>query len=292
MNIPDSILSPAERVELRLRKLFAESGYRRYRMARFEPYDFYSAHMGFLGGRILTFTDTDGRLMALKPDVTLSIIKNYRGGEEKVSYTEKVYRDIGSSGEFCEISEAGIERLGTVDEEAQREVLALAKASLELISPDHILDVAHVGYVAGLLKETKAKSAVKAELLKLVKTKNVGGVRSLGLDAGVSSVWESLAELYGPAESLSQSLADMSLNCEMSAAAAELAGVSAGANVDFSIIRDMNYYNGLVFKGYVPGASGAVVSGGRYDGLVKSLGGKGGAIGFAVYLDSINGEEA
>lgn len=292
MNIPESILSTAERVELRLRKLYAESGYRRFRMARFEPYDFYAAHMGFLGGRILTFTDTDGRLMALKPDVTLSIIKNYRGGEEKISYTEKVYRDTGSSGEFREISETGIERLGTVDEKAQTEVLSLARASLELISLEHILDVAHVGYISGLLKETKGRGSVKKELLRLVRTKNAAGVRALDLDAGVSSVWEFLAEAYGDAATVSPSLAKMSLNEDMSASAAELAGTSEGANVDFSIISDMNYYNGLVFKGYVPGTTEAVISGGRYDGLVRSLGGKGGAIGFAVYLDSINGEEA
>ena len=102
MNIPEDILTLAERAELRLRKLYSDSGYRRYRMARFEPYDFYAAHRSFIGGRILTFADTDGRLMALKPDVTLSIIKNYRGGEERLSYTEKVYRDTGSSGEFRE----------------------------------------------------------------------------------------------------------------------------------------------------------------------------------------------
>ncbi|MBQ3952340.1 MAG: ATP phosphoribosyltransferase regulatory subunit, partial [Oscillospiraceae bacterium] len=127
MNIPEDILTLAERAELRLRKLYSDSGYRRYRMARFEPYDFYAAHRSFIGGRILTFADTDGRLMALKPDVTLSIIKNYRGGEERLSYTEKVYRDTGSSGEFREISETGIERIGKIGADDELEVIGLAK---------------------------------------------------------------------------------------------------------------------------------------------------------------------
>ncbi len=94
--------------------------------------------------------------------------------------------------------------------------------------------------------------------------------------------------MYGPVEDNAEQLINMALNAEMKKAAEELILAGAGANADFSIISDMNYYNGLVFKGFVPGSATAVISGGRYDKLVKALGRRGGAIGFAVYLDSIN----
>ena len=288
MNIPEDILTPAERAELRLRKLYSDSGYRRYRMARFEPYDFYAAHRSFIGGRILTFADTDGRLMALKPDVTLSIIKNYRGGEERFSYTEKVYRDTGSSGEFREISETGVERIGKIDAAAELEVIGLARESLEIISSEHILDIAHVGYISGLLSATEA--GAREKLTELLRAKNAPGIRALGLEGEAAKVWETLAGLYGPVEEHAGLLSEMALNAEMKRAAGELINAGTGANVDFSIITDMNYYNGIVFKGFVPGAASAVISGGRYDKLVKALGRRGGAIGFAVYLDSIIGE--
>ncbi|MBQ2330591.1 MAG: ATP phosphoribosyltransferase regulatory subunit [Oscillospiraceae bacterium] len=288
MNIPEDILTPAERAELRLRKLYSDRGYHRYRMARFEPYDFYAAHRSFIGGRILTFADTDGRLMALKPDVTLSIIKNYRGGEERLSYTEKVYRDTGSSGEFREISETGIERIGKIGADDELEVIGLAKQSLEIISAEHILDVAHVGYISGLLAATEA--GAREKLTELLRAKNAPGIRALGLEGEAAKVWETLAGMYGPVEDNAEQLINMALNAEMKKAAEELILAGTGANVDFSIISDMNYYNGLVFKGFVPGSATAVISGGRYDKLVKALGRRGGAIGFAVYLDSINGE--
>ena len=66
-----------EKATLRLRALLARYGYRPYRMSKFEEYDLYVRNKSFLlSDHIITFTDTDGKLMALKPDVTLSIVKN------------------------------------------------------------------------------------------------------------------------------------------------------------------------------------------------------------------------
>ena len=63
-------------ISRRLRELYRSRGYSHYRMSRFEPYDLYAGNKRFLVSEdILTFTDTDGRLMALRPDVTLSIAK-------------------------------------------------------------------------------------------------------------------------------------------------------------------------------------------------------------------------
>jgi len=54
---------------------------------------------------------------------------------------------------------------------------------------------------------------------------------------------------------------------------------------DFSIIHDMNYYNGIVFKGFLYGIAEGVLSGGQYDELMARMGKKAGAVGFALYLD-------
>ena len=87
---------PQERVALALRELYAGYGYRPYRMSKFEEYDLYSRHKDFLvSDGVITFTDTNGKLMALKPDVTLSIIKNSADRPdltEKLYYSENVYR--------------------------------------------------------------------------------------------------------------------------------------------------------------------------------------------------------
>ena len=47
----------------------------------------------------------------------------------------------------------------------------------------------------------------------------------------------------------------------------------------------MNYYNGVVFQGYVNKIPSSILSGGQYDNLMLKMGRKDKAIGFAVYLD-------
>lgn len=84
-----------ETVISQLARLYESYGYSYYKVSRFEEYDLYARNRNFLsGGQILTFNDADGRLMALKPDVTLSIVKNTKDDEgmKKIYYKENVYR--------------------------------------------------------------------------------------------------------------------------------------------------------------------------------------------------------
>lgn len=301
MELNDGILSRAERVGLLLRELYRSFGYLPYRMSKFEPYDLYARNRSFIvGSSMLTFTDTDGRLMALKPDVTMSIIKNYRGGQQKVYYSENVYREGGAAHEMTEIMQAGLECMGQIDLCSQYEVLSLACRSLELISDGYILDVADLSVVEALLSRTPADGETKKALLGYVQSKNTHNIAGLcrerGVPGEVCRVWQELAGMYGP---LSETLPRLRAVCGgggdgMSAACKQLeelervfAREGSHLMLDFSIITDLSYYNGLVFKGSVQGVPAVVLSGGRYDKLMGKLGKRAGAIGFAVYLDAL-----
>ena len=151
----ESILRREERIVFGLRALYSKYGYRPYRMSKFEEYDLYAGNRSFLpSGGVITFTDTNGRLMALKPDVTLSIAKNLGGGPdstpEKLYYDESVYRAPDSGLGFQEITQAGLEYLGPVDGYVMGEVAMLAARSLGEISPDWVLDLSHMGYLCAL----------------------------------------------------------------------------------------------------------------------------------------------
>ena len=295
-----SFLSRQERASLALRELYAKNGYAPYKMSRFEPYDLYAQNRSFVAGdRILTFTDTNGRLMAMKPDVTLSIVKHYRGGEVRALYNESVYRESRDLGEFREIMQIGVERIGTIGPDDESEVLRLAQASLEQLGGEHILDVGSAELVLGLMEATGAGVDVSARLLRAVNGRNPGlcaGIcEAAGVTGAAAQAWLLLSTLYGPPEDVLSRLKEAALNGRMAAAAEHLARAARSAGpvyIDHSIVTDLNYYNGLVFKGYVKGAHAAVLSGGRYDNLVRKLGKNAGAIGFAVYLDEIALEES
>ena len=108
-----------EKVIYNLRTLYGAYGYLPFRMSKFEEYDLYVKNKDFLvSDSVITFNDTNGKLLALKPDVTLSIIKNgqdEKGIKQKVYYSENVYRISGSTRQFKEIMQTGLECIGDID---------------------------------------------------------------------------------------------------------------------------------------------------------------------------------
>ena len=105
-------------------------------------------------------------------------------------------------------------------------------------------------------------------------------------------MWQALASHYGPARTLLPQLEALCFDDGTLAACRQLGELcrvleenGTAVNVDFSVVGGLGYYNGVVFKGYVPGVPAAILSGGRYDDLVRRLGKDAGAVGFAVYLD-------
>lgn len=297
------ICRPDERAGLVLRELYHRHGYQPYRMSKFEPYDLYVRNKSFLvSENILTFTDTDGRLMALKPDVTLSIVKNAQapaGALEKVYYSENVYRTSPASVGYREIMQTGLECIGALDAAAVGEVLILAAESLAALGGGaYLLDLGHMELVAGLLEELA--EGVRTELLAELGRKNMAAIRSLCAQAGAPHRLADrlcrLSRLYGTPEEVLPQLEELAEGHRARAALEELAelcgvlecrGLLENLRLDFSIANNMSYYNGIIFRGYLPGLAGGVLAGGRYDNLMRRMGKTGGAVGFAVYLDQL-----
>ena len=108
-----------------------------------------------ISDEVITFTDRSGRLLAMKPDVTLSIIKNapdVSGEVQKVYYNENVYRVSGGTHSFCEIMQTGLECIGDLNDYEISEVVLLAAQSLWKISKDFILDISHMGLISSVLE--------------------------------------------------------------------------------------------------------------------------------------------
>lgn len=279
--------------------LYRRLGYKPFRMNRFEEYSLYAENRSFLVcDSVITFNDRRGRLMALKPDVTLSIAKSCRddGGTSKFYYDENVYRLDETSGEFREIMQSGLECMGAIDLYSECEVLSLAVRSLELISGDCVLDVSHIGALRAVIDDAGID---REAALKLFAARNAHGLRALCAESGVPAVKANaiaeLAQAYGGFDELLPRLRGM-LPASAGGALEELerlyalmkaAGAADKLRLDFSVISDMSYYNGVIFRGFVKGVSRAVLSGGRYDNLLAKLGKSAQAIGFAVYRDAL-----
>lgn len=276
-----------------LKSLYESYGYSQYKMRKFEEYELYVRNKSFLvSDHIITFTDAGGSLMALKPDVTLSIVKNSperESGVRKVYYNENVYRVPKGALTFKEIMQAGLECIGEIDPYSVAEVLTLAIKSLESVSEDYVLDVSHMGIFSALVDELGFSARGREALLSCVGEKNIHGIDSLciseGKDVSCAETLKKLIAMKGDACEMLEILKDASCYADARELAGIIAAVDGRIRVDFSVTDDTSYYSGIVFKGFIKGIPTSVLSGGRYDNLMKKMGKESGAIGFAVYLD-------
>ena len=279
-------------LEHRLEELSRKFGYAPYKMSRFEEYELYVRNKDFLqSDRVITFSGPDGRLLAMKPDVTLSIVKNAPetpGTVRKVHYRENVYRQDRDAGNFREILQAGIECVGDVGAYEVAEVVHLAAQALASLGEGTILSLSHVGLIRWALEKSGLPEASRKQALDCLGQKREQELRSLCAEQGADAA-PLLALLRARNIGELEPLADCGALRELREIAALLD--EKQVRLDFSLGNDMKYYSGLVFKGYVRGVPASVLSGGQYDRLLSHMGKKARAIGFAVYLDRLPEED-
>ena len=288
----DQIWANEERAVLALRGLYQRYGYAPYKMSQFEEYDLYVRNKDFLiSDKIITFSGEGGKLMALKPDVTLSIVKNAPeepGVVQKVYYSENVYRD------YREIMQAGLECVGDLTPYDIAETVLLAVKSLDLLGGRYVLGISHMGLLAAVLERFGFDGKGQKQAMACLRQKNLHDLQALCGEN--QTAWETLQAISacrGGVQALKDLIPYLSGEVEQ-AAVAELTallemlkerGYGDSVRMDFSVSNDLGYYSGVVFRGYLEGIPASILSGGQYDKLPRKMGRKSRAIGFAVYAD-------
>ncbi len=311
MVIPGTQLKKNEQMIFDLRAMYADYGYAQFKIRKFEEYDLYVKNKDFIDSvNIITFTDTNGKLMALKPDVTLSVVKNSRdvpGVVQKVYYNENIYRVSRRSHMFEELMQVGIECIGDIDDYCLCEVLMLAALTLKYVSREGILVISDLDIVSRIFEHFGVSADVQEDLLSCMGEKNVHTLRRVcaesEVDPACTEMLCRMTSIYGRPESVLprlDRLMDESEQPELAARVREVTdhlklvlecfsneNLQDMIRIDFSVVSDVNYYNGIVFNGFVEGLPECVISGGQYDRLMHKMKRKSGAIGFGVYMDRL-----
>ena len=301
MSTNETILRRDEEYVLNLRGLYESYGYKKFKMRKFEKYDLYLENKSFLkNAGIITVTDPKGRLLALKPDITLSIVKNIKASDlpQKLYYNENVYTADSSAGEIKETTQVGLEYIGEIDVRATAEILLLAFESLSRTKENCRIALSHMGFVSEILDSCNFSESEKTHAAELIADKNLHGLREMcDTLSAESEIFDRLSGLINVCGQLSVVIKDAEkLVCGEESKKSydelytlsriiESFGLSDKFILDFSVINDMNYYNGLVFQGFISNIPKSVLSGGRYDNLVKRFGLNTSAAGFAVSID-------
>ncbi len=296
----EQLLAYEEKVVFDLRALYSKHGYLPYQMSKFEEYEFYIRNKEFMvSDRVIAFNDTNGKMMALKPDVTLSIIKSGEdipGVKQKVYYNENVYRVSKSTHRFKEIMQAGLECIGDVDLFDIYEVIALAAESLASLQENFVLTVSHLGILTAVIASLSADSRFQKQALAFISEKNEHDLKALcdqyGVDDGGYEKLCRLIHAYGERKAVLETIRPLCSDEQWEEARQlsdllETSPLSDRIQFDFSLVGDSSYYNGFIFKGFLYGIANDVLSGGQYDGMMKKIHRHSRAIGFALYLDML-----
>lgn len=254
--------------------------------------------------RMMKLIDRSGKILVLRPDCTTPIarvaatkLKNLPV-PQRLYYDETVFRsDEAHQGTLNDVMQCGVEFIGAQGLKSHIEIIALAVDALHACqAPMFYIELGHVNFCRDLLDELGLETEERTQALALIEQKDFAALEALLSPFAAQPAYQvlrALPHLFGGAEVLQEAQA-LAPDSQALAYLAELyralceAGYSEHIRFDLGLVHQMDYYTGLIFRGYVTNAGAAVLSGGRYDKLAEALGRPAEAIGFAINVDKLS----
>lgn len=293
-------------IENKLRDAFQFRGYHEVVTPSIEFLDVFNVpESGMPIEQMYKLTDAKGRLMVLRPDSTMPIARlcSTRLKNEsmplRLYYNQSVFSSNPSlRGRSDERMQTGIELIGVSNPKSDIEVLVTAAKALQNLKIENFrIELGHIGIFNSLMKALNVSVSTKETIRQLIEEKNYPALNDVLDDLNeqeTASVIKLLPRLFGGREVFQKAkeLIHDSATIEVLAYLESLyesltaLGLAEKLTVDLGIVNRNDYYTGIVFKGYVEGYGEEVLSGGRYDSLLREFGEDLGAVGFAVNVDS------
>ncbi|HBH0703907.1 TPA: ATP phosphoribosyltransferase regulatory subunit, partial [Clostridioides difficile] len=284
-------------------KLFLDEEYFQIEPQLFEEYDEFTTINNKIPEESMVKV-VNGKVMVLRADITTSIIKSLvprweDGLKLKLFYNSSIYKNKNTVG-IKEIRQIGCEYLGEASVEADREVVKLALKILEKYNNNFILEVGSSKYIHGLLEELNLNKNCENQIKNLLYTKNTHELKvyieELKIKREVKELLSNILSLQGNLYNVIEKSNKFYCNNKMKQALEELKQVNNlieecnfldKARFDLSMITMLDYYEGIMFRGYYPNSYKEILSGGRYDSLTKEYGKEIPAIGFTLSVDEL-----
>jgi ATP phosphoribosyltransferase regulatory subunit len=295
-------------LENQLWQLFLNSGYREIETPSVEFYDVFSGDQSLIPQEgMFKFTDQQGRLLVLRPDMTIPIARIAATKLKENLWPVKCcyigntfsYNELGG-GKQKEYTQAGVEILGIKSPEADAELIALAVKALQLAGIEEFqIDIGQVDFFRGLMEQSGLTPLEAEEIRELIDTKDFVGVEQLvnrhTIPSDLKELILNLPRYFGSRE-LIEELEEKNVSGKALQALEYLRkvleilgdwGLDQYVSLDLGMVQSMNYYTGIVFRGFTYGVGFPVLSGGRYDNLLQRFGRDCPATGFSLGVNMI-----
>lgn len=291
----------------RMEQLFDARCYNEVVTPTLEFFDLFSWTARYMRtNSMFKLVDSKGRVLVIRPDCTIPIARlaatRLRGMQAPIRlyYSQNVLRvSPDMSGRSNELLHMGVELIGSGTQKSDLEIIELAAAVLrQTVGKGFRLEICHIGFFLDLMENLYAGEEEKAEIRALIEAKNNVALQeklSPYADQAAARALRELPNLFGGGEVIDRARALCA--GEKGAAVIEalsdlyeklrLLGLEKNLILDLGLVNQADYYTGVIFRGYMPGAGEHVLSGGRYDNLLGDFGAPMPATGFAVNVDML-----
>lgn len=295
-------------LEKRLHQVIRSHGYQDIQTPTFEFFDIFNKERGSVVSKeMFKFIDRDGNTLVLRPDLTPSIARcatKYFMSEDmplRFCYTGNTYINNHSyQGRLKETTQMGCELIGDETTDAAGEMIAIIiKCMLAAGLTKFQVELGEVGFFNGILEEAGFDEETETNLRMYMEHKNYFGMEEMltqkGVEEGLKNTFLELQNLFGSVECLKEAR-KLTTNVTSTEAITRLEeiyrilecyGFEQYVSFELGMLGHYKYYTGILFRGYTYGTGEAVVTGGRYNSLLRQFGKESAAIGFAINVDQL-----
>ncbi|MBF7097814.1 ATP phosphoribosyltransferase regulatory subunit [Alkalibacter mobilis] len=294
-----------QRINDEIEQVMRRFGYKPILTPNFEYYDMYAMDKSLSRDKMFKLIDKNGKVMVLRPDATIPICRmaanTFKNPEEvlKFSYITTIFREDNSKTNYRkDFIQGGVEYFGNSGPECDGEIIAVAITMLLNLGLEKIhIDVGQAAFLDGLFDGIDLTFSEKERINELIENKNLGDLKLyLGQLNITDEIYETMLKipmLFGSYEDVMKKARELCLNGSMEAALdhvesvyeiLSIYGLENYINLDFGFTNQLDYYSGLIFKGYAENWGDSILSGGRYDNLSKTFGVDRPATGFGINI--------
>lgn len=245
------------------------------------------------------------KVMVLRPDITISLMKNLIPRWEddlslKLFYHSTVYKNKRNGDGIIQCRQFGCEYLGEPSIDADREVVNLAFNILRKFTDEFLLEIGSGNYIDGFVEALNIDSDTERQFKKLLYRKNKPELEAfaqkLDIKPELKELMVNILSIRGTLKEVTERANKYFTNDRMKKGIEQLNTISTLISkedldkytlFDLSMVSKLDYYDGIMLKGYYKSLYKEILSGGRYDSLTESFGKRVPAIGFTIYFDAL-----
>lgn len=296
-------------LEDKLMKGLIQAGYMEVSSPNLEYYDLFSEdYLDANGDNMFKLIDSNGKILVLRPDGTIPIVRMLSTKMRdfvyplKLSYIKDIFRtDEEQAGKKREYRQAGVELFGIPSFRGDAEVIITAIESLRDLGLEGFqVELGQVELLRAILENQDLSSDERKLIYKYMENKDVIGigrfVETISIDKDIKTILKKLPMLFGKPNEVLEQVNGLPLDPSMIKAVKDLEkvwvmlksyGLGQYISFDLGMVPNMEYYSGIIFKGFTKDLGSVLLSGGRYDRLLEDFGMTCPATGFALITNRI-----